>query len=258
MNSPAIDQPLPAPDLAYIHRRRPLLNFLAHRYWRIETHGLEHLPAQGRAILVGNHRGFQPWDAVMVLHVIHGHTGRIPRFLVHPGLLKFRPIARSIARLGGVLACRENAARLLEAGELLGILPEGVEGAFSLYRDAYQLRSFGRNDFVKFALRHRAPIVPFVIVGSADALPMFARIKSRWWTRHMQWPYIPIALPAPLPSKWHLQFLPPLRVEQSHPAEAGSDRSVVTAISLEVRSRMQQAIDEILARRKSIFRGSVF
>jgi len=258
MNSPAIDQPLPAPDLAYIHHRRHLLNFLAHRYWRIETHGLEHLPAQGRAILVGNHRGFQPWDAVMVLHLIHGHTGRIPRFLVHPGLLKFRPIARSITRLGGVLACRENAARVLEAGELLGILPEGVEGAFSLYRNAYKLGSFGRNDFVKFALRHRAPIVPFVIVGSADALPMFARIKSRWWTRHMQWPYIPLAFPAPLPSKWHLQFLPPLRVDQSHPPEAASYRSHVAALSLEVRNRMQQAIDEILARRRSIFWGSVF
>ena len=258
MNSPAIDQPLPAPDLAYIHRRRHLFNFLARRYWRIETKGLEHLPAQGRAVLVGNHRGFQPWDAVMVLHIIHGHTGRVPRFLVHPGLLKFPPIAKFIARLGGVLACRENAARLLEADEFLGILPEGVEGAFSVYRNAYKLGSFGRDDFVKFALRHRAPIVPFVIVGSADALPMFARIKSRWWTRHMQWPYIPISLPAPLPSKWHIEFLPPLRVHQSHPPEAAADRSVVAAISLDVRGRMQQAIDEILSRRRSIFRGSVF
>jgi 1-acyl-sn-glycerol-3-phosphate acyltransferase len=244
-------------DLAYIHRRRHLLNFLANYYWRIETAGLEHLPRHGRAILVGNHRGFMPWDAVMTLHMIQRHTGRIPRFLVHPGLLKFRPIARFITRLGGVLACRENAARILEEDEVLGVLPEGVEGAFSLYRDAYKLGSFGRHDFVKMALRHHAPIIPYVLVGSADALPMFTRIKSRWWTRHTEWPYFPIStfpfIPAPLPSKWHMQFLPPLHVYQDHPPQSASDRSVVTAISLEVRAQMQQALDRIVANRRSIF-----
>ena len=33
---------------------------------------------------------------------------------------------------------------------------------------------------------------------------------------------------------------------------------MVRAISREVRARMQAAIDEMLARRKSIFRGSIF
>lgn len=89
-------------------------------------------------------------------------------------------IATFITKLGGVLACRQNADRVLEAGELLGVLPEGIEGAFSLYRDAYKLASFRRDDFLKMALRHRVPIIPFVIVGNAEILPMFARIKSHW------------------------------------------------------------------------------
>jgi len=263
MNFPIpLKQQLPTPDLTYIHRRRFLFNFLAKYYWRIETTGPEHLPREGRAILVGNHRGFIPFDAVMTLHLLFGSTGRVPRFLVHPGLLKFRPIARFITRMGGVLACRENAARILEADELLGMLPEGVEGAFSLHREAYHLQSFGRDDYVKLALRYHAPIVPYVIVGSADALPIFTRIKSRWWRRRMQWPYIPIStfplIPAPLPSKWHLQVLPALHVHQDHPAEAASDRSIVTAISLQVRTQMQQALDQIVSRRRSIFWGSVF
>ena len=259
MNSPIpLKQPLPAPDLAYIHRRRFLFNFLAKYYWRIETAGLEHLPHEGRAILVGNHRGFIPFDAIMVLDLIQRHSGRVPRFLVHPGLLKFRPIARFVTAMGGVLADRANAARVLEADEILGVLPEGVEGAFSLHRNAYQLKSFGRDDFVKMALRHRAPIVTFVIVGSADALPIFARIQSRWWRRRMQWPYFPIALPAPLPSKWHVQFLPPLDVYEAHSPDSASDRRIVSAISLDVRNQMQQALDQILSRRRSIFWGSAF
>lgn len=265
MNTPATASPevgLSPPDLAYIHRRRHLFNFAAKYYWRIETAGLEHIPREGRAILVGNHRGFIPFDAIMVLHLIQRFSGRIPRFLVHPGLLKFRPIARFVTRMGGVLADRQNAARVLEADEILGVLPEGVEGAFSLHRNAYQLKSFGRDDFVKMALIHGAPIVPFVIVGSADALPIFARIKSRWWRRHMQWPYIPIStfplIPAPLPSKWHVQFLPPFHVDQNRLSQSAYDRAAVTALSLAVRNRMQHAIDEILARRRSIFWGSAF
>ena len=246
-----------SPDLAYIHRRRLLFNFLANYYWRIETTGLEHIPREGRAILVGNHRGFIPFDAIMTLHLVLNSNGRVPRFLVHPGLLKFRSIAKFITRLGGVLASRESAVRVLADEELLGVLPEGVEGAFSLYRNAYQLQSFGRDDFVKFALRYRAPIVPYVIVGNADALPMFARIKWHWWRRHMNWPYFPIALPVPLPSKWHVRFLPPLHVYESHPPESASNRGIVSALSLDVHDQMQQALDQIVSRRH-IFWGSVF
>src|ERR1041385_7654288 len=112
------------------------------------------------------------WDAVMTLHLIVRNTGRVPRFLCHPGLLKFRAIANVITRLGGVLACRENADRVLAADELLGILPEGVEGAFSLYRDAYKIASFGRDDFGKTPLPHRPPIIPFTIAANAEPLPM--------------------------------------------------------------------------------------
>jgi 1-acyl-sn-glycerol-3-phosphate acyltransferase len=268
MNTPAVPPLKMAPQIPAVDRRyidawsQSLFHFLNRHYWRIETKGLEHVPRQGAAILAGTHRGFVPWDAIMTLHLVVRHTGRVPRFLCHPGLLKFRPVARFVSGLGGVVACRENADLVLKAGELLGVLPEGVEGAFSLYRDAYRLGSFGRDDFIKMALRHRAPILPFVVVGSAEATPMLARIKSRWWTRHLDWPYLPVStfpwLPVPLPSKWHIQFLPPVHAHEEYPPDAAHDRAVVKALSLKVRNSMQQALDEILRRRKSIFFGSVF
>jgi 1-acyl-sn-glycerol-3-phosphate acyltransferase len=254
---------IPGVDREYIDLwGKTLLRFLCQYYWRIEVKGLEYVPRQGAAILAGTHRGFIPWDAVMTLHLIVRNIGRVPRFLCHPGLLKFRPIARFIRNLGGVLACRENADRILHSGELLGILPEGVEGAFSLYRDAYTLAGFGRDDFVKMALGHRVPIVPFVIVGSAEAMPTFARIKSRWWTKHFDWPYVPLStfpwLPFPLPSKWHIQFLPPMPVYEGQAPQAARDRTRVKAISLSVKTCMQQALDDMVRRRRSIFFGSTF
>jgi 1-acyl-sn-glycerol-3-phosphate acyltransferase len=241
---------------------KTLFRFLSDFYWRIEDRGLEHIPAKGRALLVGMHRGFMPFDGVMALHTIVKKTGRYPRFLTHPGLLKFPFLANFMTKLGGVVACQQSADRVLESDEVLGIFPEGIHGAFSLYRDAYKLQGFGRDAFVKLALRHSAPIVPFVTVGSAEIFPIFAKIKSRRWTRYTEWPCIPITptfplVPVPLPSKWHTQFLSPISTEQYGP-KAAENPAVVKAISREVRTRMQQAVNNLLQRRPSIFFGSVF
>jgi len=241
---------------------KTLFRLVSDLYWRIEDKGVEYIPAQGRALLVGVHRGFMPFDGVMALHTVLRRTGRIPRFLTHPALLKFPFLANFMTKLGGVVACQESADRVLESGEMLGIFPEGIQGAFTLYRDAYKLHAFGRDAFVKLALRHRAPIVPFVTVGSAEIFPIFARIRSRRWTNYAGWPFIPITptfplLPVPLPSKWHTQFLPPIHVDQ-YPPEAANDSAIVKAISREVRARMQRAFDDMRRLRKSIFFGSIF
>jgi hypothetical protein len=78
-----------------------------------------------------------------------------------------------------------------------------------------------------------------------------------------EWPFLPITptfpFPGlPLPSKWHTRFLEPLPVQDLYPPEAAEDSGVVRAISAEVRRRMEEAIAGMLARRRSIFFGSVF
>jgi 1-acyl-sn-glycerol-3-phosphate acyltransferase len=242
---------------------RTLFRFLHERYWRVEVAGLEHVPARGRAVLVGVHRGFMPWDAVMTLHLLARELGRYPRFLIHPGLVRFPFLFNFHTKLGGVIACQENADRVLERGDILAIYPEGIRGAFALYRDAYRLGKFGRDEFVKVALRHRAPIVPFVTVGSAETFPIIGKLNWGWWKRQTEWPFFPITptwplAPVPLPSKWHTLYLPPLNVEDRYPPEAADDPETVRAVSREVRARMEEAMRDIVRRRKSVFFGSVF
>jgi 1-acyl-sn-glycerol-3-phosphate acyltransferase len=242
---------------------RVLFKFLHDRYWRVEVAGLEHVPARGRAVLVGIHRGFMPWDAVMTLHLLARELGRYPRFLIHPGLVRFPFLFNFHTKLGGVIACQENADRVLERGEILAIYPEGIRGAFALYRDAYRLGKFGRDEFVKVALRHRAPIVPFVTVGSAETFPILAKLNWGWWKRRTEWPFFPITptwplAPVPLPSKWHTLYLPPLNVEDRYPPEAADDPDTVRAVSRKVRALMEEAMRDIVRRRKSVFFGSVF
>jgi 1-acyl-sn-glycerol-3-phosphate acyltransferase len=241
---------------------KSLFKFLSEYYWRIEDKGLENIPRQGPAVMVGMHRGFMPWDGVMALHTIVKKTGRYPRFLTHPALFKFPFLANFMTKLGGVVACQESAEHVLASNGLLGIFPEGIHGAFTLYRDTYKLQAFGRDVFVKLAIRHRAPIIPFVTVGSAEMFPILGKIKSRLWTRYAGWPFIPITptfpvLPVPLPSKWHTQVLPAIHIEQ-YPPEGAEDRAVVKAVSRQVRAQMQQAIDDMVSRRRSIFFGSIF
>ncbi|HMG74116.1 MAG TPA: 1-acyl-sn-glycerol-3-phosphate acyltransferase [Pyrinomonadaceae bacterium] len=243
---------------------RTLFKFLHDYYWRVEVKGLDHVPRRGRAVLVGLHRGFMPWDGVMALHLLVQKLSRYPRFLIHPGLIKFPFLFNYMTKLGGIIACQENAAYVLERDELLGLFPEGIRGAFSLYRDAYKLGKFGRDEYVKLALRHRAPIIPFVTVGSAEIFPILKKLDWAWWKRHTEWPALPITPtfpflpPVPLPAKWHTQFLEPIHIEQRYPPEAASDPSTVRAISLEVRNNMEDAIGEMLRRRKSVFYGSIF
>jgi len=242
---------------------RTLFRFLHDRYWRIEWQGLDHVPRQGRAVLTGVHRGFMPWDGVMALHLLRRETGRIPRFLIHPCLVKHPFLANYMTKLGGIIACQENADRVLEQEGLLGMFPEGIGGAFTMYRDAYKLGRFGRDEYVKMALRNRAPIVPFVTVGSAEIYPILFRVDSRFVRRVFEWPYLPITptfpLPGlPLPSKWHTRFLPPIPVHEQYAPEAADDPRIVRRISAEVRSQMEAAIREMLERRRSIFFGTVF
>jgi 1-acyl-sn-glycerol-3-phosphate acyltransferase/nucleoside-diphosphate-sugar epimerase len=242
---------------------RRALGFLARRYWRIEVRGLEHIPREGRAVLVGVHRGFMPFDGVMMIHLLEKHLGRIPRFLMHPGLVKFPLLAPFLTKLGGIIACQENADYVLSRDGLLGIFPEGVRGAFRMYRDAYALDRFGRSDFVRLALRHQAPIIPFVILGTAEIFPILGKIEWSWWKRNTGWPFIPITptfplLPVPLPTKWHLQVLPPMPTRDVYSPEAAENTAVVSRIGGAVRDRMQQVLNVMRRRRRCIFFGSIF
>jgi 1-acyl-sn-glycerol-3-phosphate acyltransferase len=242
---------------------RTLFRFLHDVYWRIEVQGAENVPRQGRAVLTGVHRGFMPWDGVMALVAVRRAAGRVPRFLIHPCLIKQPFLANYMTKLGGIVACQENADLVLSRDGLLGMFPEGIHGAFTMYRDAYKLGKFGRDEYVKMALRNRAPLIPFVTVGSAEIYPIWGRLDWKWVKRRTEWLFLPLGpnfpFPGlPLPSKWHTRFLAPLPIQEAYGPEAADDPAVVQAISREVRARMQAALDEMLARRKSIFFGSIF
>src|SRR3954452_18129214 len=117
------------PDLAD-HVLLPLLRPWFERWFRVETQGLEHVPADGGALVVANHSGTLPVDALMTTVALHDQHPATRRLRLLGADLVFQvPFIGALARkLGTTLACNEDAERLLSAGELVGVFPEGFKG----------------------------------------------------------------------------------------------------------------------------------
>ncbi len=246
-------------DVDYIRAWGWWFGFLRNVYWRIDYEGMENIPAAGRGILVSNHRGFMPLDAVMHLSLIFTHRNRVPRFLIIHSLLRMPFLCNFLTKLGGVIASEENAARLFEQENLVGLFPEGIRGTFTPYKRTYKLRDFSRSDFAKLAVRHQAPIIPAAVVGHAEIFPIIGRIDSSWVVKELGWPYLPIApmfplAPIPLPSKWHVRILKPVPLDGLAPSDS-ENAGLMKEYSRYVQSIVQKNIDDMVARRKSFVRG---
>jgi 1-acyl-sn-glycerol-3-phosphate acyltransferase len=248
-------------DIDYIRAWGWWLNFLRRIYWRIEAEGLANIPSSGRAMLVSNHRGFMPLDAVMHLWVVFTGRGRVCRFLIIHSLLRIPFLCNFLTKLGGVIASQENAERLFASEALVGIFPEGIRGTFTPYKHTYKLRDFTKTGFAKIAIENRTPVIPVAVVGHAEIFPIIARIDSTFVTKVTGWPYFPIApmfplAPVPIPSKWHMRVLPAVPVDHLRREDSDNPR-VIKAFSRYVQRILQVNIDQMVARRKGIFHGRV-
>ena len=249
-------------DVDYIRAWGWWFAFLRKVYWRIEFEGMENIPRTGRAMFVSNHRGFMPLDAVMHLSLVFTHAQRIIRFIIIPGLLRFPFLCNFLTKLGGVIATQRNAALLFEQENIVGVFPEGIRGTFLPYKSTYKLRDFSKSAFAKMAIENQSPIIPAAVIGHAEIYPIIGRINWGWVTKQFDWPYFPIAPPFPLlpltpnPSKWHVRILKPVSVAGLKPEDAENDK-LVRELSRHVQNIVQQNINHMLARRKSIYWGRV-
>jgi 1-acyl-sn-glycerol-3-phosphate acyltransferase len=248
------------PDLVE-HVLAPLLRPLYRHWWRVETRGLEHVPDSGPALVVGNHAGTLPFDALMVaLALLDEHPAHRSLRMLAADLAFDLPVVAPLARkAGNTLACAEDATRLLESGELVGVWPEGYKGLGKPYRERYQLQRFGRGGFVEIALRTGSPIVPVAVVGSEEIYPMLANLRRV--ARLLGFPYFPVTptFPAlgplgaiPLPSKWLIEFCPPIETANLG-SEAVLDPMVLFDLTDQVRDTIQQTVHKNLLERGGVF-----
>ncbi|UDY23875.1 lysophospholipid acyltransferase family protein [Nocardioides sp. Kera G14] len=233
---------------------------IAEKWFRIEVVGAENIPTTGGALVVSNHSGTIPLDALMTMVQVHDHSGRFLRPLGADLVFKM-PFVSSIARKGGAtLACNEDAERMLCAGELVGVWPEGFKGIGKPFSERYKLQRFGRGGFVSAAIRTGVPIVPVSVVGAEEIYPLVGNVPAL--ARILGLPYLPITpffpllgpLGAiPLPSKWLIEFGEPIRTD-SYESGAADDPMLVFNVTDQVRETIQQTLFHLLQKRQSVFR----
>ncbi|HTQ45103.1 MAG TPA: lysophospholipid acyltransferase family protein [Polyangiaceae bacterium] len=250
-------------DPVYEGKVRPFFDFLYDRYFRVEAHGVDRVPAEGRCLLVANHSGTLPFDGMMLRMAVHKEhpRQRDVRWLAEDLIFHFPFLGSFTNRVGAVRACQENAERLLESGALVAVFPEGMKGIGKLYKDRYRLQRFGRGGFVKLCLRTRTPIVPVAILGGEETNPMLARVE--YLTRAFGIPYLPVTPTFPLlgpvgllpaPTKWKLFFGQTLDL-QGYGAEAADDEILVGRLTEEVRAAIQAMLDHAVGERRSVWFG---
>jgi len=248
-------------DEVVLRRARPLLEFLAERYWRLEVDGLERLPEKGPCLVVANRSGLLPYDGLVLAQVIERARplAERPRFFVADWLITLPFVQPYLARLGGVRACRENAERLLGAGRFVIAFPEGAKGATKVFRERYRIQRFGRGGVVRIALERRVPLIPVGIVGAEEAHPVLFKWNAPG--RRLGLPFLPVTptFPLlgplgllPLPAKWVMRIGEALPLDHLEP-DAADDELLISRLTADLRERIQGLVDEGLSQRESIW-----
>jgi 1-acyl-sn-glycerol-3-phosphate acyltransferase len=244
-------------------RLRRLFGPIYRNWFRAEWEGMEKIPASGGALLVANHAGAIPADAPVIMHGIEEELGR-PVYGLADYLFRSLPVVGTAwARGGGVPAHPDNAYRLLrEQQQLALVFPEGTKGTGKLVTQRYQLRRFGRGGFVEIAMRAGVPVVPIVVVGSEEAMPVLA--KSALAARVLGVPYVPLTanmllfgplgLVAYFPAKFKLRVLDPVYFDVP-PDQERYRRSRVFDEAEAIRQEMQTNLYDMLRKRRSVWFG---
>ncbi len=237
------------------------------RYHRLEVRGLEHIPVDGPALLVGNHNGgLNPVDGLFLIHYYRSCGYDRPIYvLAHDILFRVKKIADVLESVGIIRARKGQARELLAAGHKVLVFPGGDIESMRPFNQRKKIVLAERQGFIHLALRTGAPIVPVVSAGSHETmmvlsqgtriarllnLPKFARVNSLPLLFAAPWGFLwgpTCALPyLPLPAKITVQIGQAIPLERCDEPQIG-ERS--PAIYDRVQGAMQSILDELYSER---------
>jgi 1-acyl-sn-glycerol-3-phosphate acyltransferase len=254
------DDWLDAWDPAYIRTTLPALRAMSRIYFRAEVHGLDNIPAEGPALLVGNHSGGTLIaDTFVFAQAFYDHFGSLRRFhqLAHDLVFKVPGARASLSRFGTVPASPENMRRALDRDAALLVYPGGDHETYRPSWESSKIDFAGRQGFVRLAMELGCPIIPVVAIGGQETalflgqgrdlarrlrLDRFMRLKV--FPAQIAPPFglTILDLPGrvPLPAKIVVRALAPIEVSK----KMDPDDAYNT-----VTGKMQDALDDLQAER---------
>lgn len=146
--------------------------------WDIE--GADLIPAEGPAILVGNHRSYFDVTAIAMLVA---RSGRSVRFLGKKEVFDAPIIGQLAKAMGGIRVDRgtgsdeplKAAAEALAGGQVVAIMPEGTIPRGPAFFDPVLK---GRWGAARLAALSKAPVVPVGLWGTERVWPRSARLPN--------------------------------------------------------------------------------
>lgn len=241
-------------DLDAVKKVQPLVKFIS-RYFRPTYIGLENIPEEGPALLVGNH-GIIGFDAVFVFMAIFEATGRMPRGLGDYHLF-LDPVSRRFwTRMGAFSGTRENAERFLEAGHLVNVYPGGARDAWKGPKGRYKLHWQKSYGFIEVAMKTGVPIILHIGIGTDDTYRILGKIPLFWRIFGHTKYELPVLFglgPLPLPVKFCYYISEMIHLKGS--PDDVFDRALVEENHQKVWGIGTQMIEEGLEKRNSIWFG---
>ncbi len=248
-------------DRLFVHDLAPILEFFYKHYFRVDCTGLDNLPKTGPVILVSNHGGWLPMDAIMLSYAVVRHLGQEmqPRPLLEDRFFYFPYLGTILNRYGAVRACQENAQRLLADGKIIVSFPEGEKGSTKHFRERGRIQRFGRGGVIRLAMATGAPVIPVTILGPEETYPTLGRvslIKKTFGVAQMPispiFPWLgPLGL-APLPSKWEIRFGSPQEIPRVTDMRR-VDRVQIRQLNERLRQHIQAELTDLYEERKGVF-----
>ena len=220
---------------------------LHEKYFRVETYGLENVPPNGRALIIGNHSGQLPIDGFLLGYSLltNPHAPRVCRAMMERFVPTVPFISSLFAEVGGVVGDPINCARMLEAEEAIVVFPEGARGISKPFRKRYQLERFGTG-FMHLAVNHEAPIIPVGIVGCEESIISLGNPKKL--AKRLRIPSAPLLLPFVWPTKVIIHIGEPMYFEKAVDRE-----DLMQSYAQDVKSEVNRLIQLGLEKRKGIF-----
>jgi 1-acyl-sn-glycerol-3-phosphate acyltransferase len=214
---------------------------LYRHYFRAQCHGLDHVPASGRVMLVGNHSGGVALDAVMVMCslLLDKNPPRLAQAMAERFVGKVPLLSVWSSRTGSLSGLPEHARRLLEFERVLLVFPEGAKGTAKLFKERHSLVEFGTG-FMRLAMEMHAPIVPFAVLGGGEAIPTVANLYGLG--KLLGAPYIPVTpylLPLPLPAKIDIYYGAPMQFSGT----GAEDDAVIASQVAQVKAKIAELIE---------------
>ncbi len=241
-------------DPTFVKRYGPVVETLS-RYFRPTYHGLDRIPCEGPALLVGNH-GILGFDSFFIFMAIYRATGRLPRGLSDYHLFA-EPLTRSLwTKMGAIAGTQENAVKYLKAGELVNVYPGGARDAMKRADSRYILHWDKSKGFIEVAMKAKVPIILHMGIGTDDTYRVLGKLGLTGWLMGHSKYQVPVVLGwglLPRPVKFDYYISEPIELE-GQPKDA-EDRAVVDRNHQLVWQMGQQMLADGLARRESIWFG---